>query len=64
MSRPTAILFSVNLEIINMVYKTKVVRLGAFWKVQYCVCGQWLTFKDCFCTRAEARNAQFWVARF
>jgi hypothetical protein len=52
------------MEIITMVYKTKVVRLGAFWKVQYCVCGKWLTFKDCFCTRAEARNAQFWVARF
>jgi hypothetical protein len=47
-----------------MPYKTKVVRLGAFWKVQRYICGEWQTFKDHFCTRAEARQAQQQIARF
>jgi hypothetical protein len=47
-----------------MHYKTKVIRVGAAWQVQRYVCGQWLTFKEHFFTRAKARNAQFWIARF
>lgn len=44
-----------------MHYKTKVVRLGAFWKVQRHFCGHWETMSDNFCTRAEALNSQhYW----
>jgi len=44
-----------------MYYKSKVLRLGAFWKVQIYFVGNWETMPDNFCTRAEARNAQqYW----
>jgi hypothetical protein len=44
-----------------MYYKSKVLRLGAFWKVQIHFLGNWETMPDNFCTRAEARNAQqYW----
>jgi hypothetical protein len=50
----------VHQEII-MHYKSKVLRLGAFWKVQIYFVGNWETMPDNFCTRAQARNAQqYW----
>ena len=49
-------------------YKTRVERIGAFWKVQrlrYGICskcGQWETVPDNFCTRLAARNARaYWA---
>jgi len=44
-------------------YKTRVVRLGAFWQVQRQVVGKWQTMRDLFGTRAQARNAQFYWAQ-
>jgi len=44
-------------------YKTRVVRLGAFWQVQRQVVGKWETMRDLFGTRAQARKAQFYWAR-
>ena len=44
-------------------YKTRVVRLGAFWKIQRYNCGEWQTMRDLFGTRAQARNAQFYWAQ-
>jgi hypothetical protein len=44
-------------------YKTRVVRIGAFWKIQRYNCGEWQTMRDLFGTRAQARNAQFYWAQ-
>jgi len=44
-------------------YKTRVIRIGAFWKIQRYNCGEWQTMRDLFSTRAQARNAQFYWAQ-
>jgi hypothetical protein len=44
-------------------YKTRVVRICGFWKVQCQIAGKWETMRDLFGTRAEARKAQFHWAR-
>lgn len=44
-------------------YQTKVLRIGAFWKVQRWL-GEWQTMPASYSTRQEARNEQrFWEKR-
>jgi UDP-2,3-diacylglucosamine pyrophosphatase LpxH len=44
-------------------HKTRVVRIGAFWKVERYNCGKWQTMRDLFSTRADARKAQFYSSQ-
>lgn len=37
--------------------QTRVVKIGAFWKVCLLHCGTCITLRDLHCTRAEAREA-------
>lgn len=42
-------------------YKTRVLRYGAFWKVQRWYCGEWVNMRDLYSTRQQARNARhYW----
>lgn len=44
-------------------YKTRVLRIGAFWKVQRWF-GEWQTMPASYSTRQKARNEQsFWEKR-
>ena len=46
----------------TLLMKTRVVRIGAFWKVQRQTCGQWETMRDSFCTKAEAsKHKHYWA---
>lgn len=43
-----------------MVHRTRVIKEGAFWKVQVFRCGVWQTMRDLYPTRQAARNGQYW----
>ena len=39
--------------------KTRVIKYGAFWKVQVCQSGNWFNTRDLYLTRQDARNGRF-----
>lgn len=42
--------------------KTKVVKIGAFWKIQVYFLDQWITLRDLYSTREKARQGAMLTA--
>ena len=47
-----------------MQYKTRVIKYGAFWKVQVFRCGAWQTMRDNYLTRKDARKGRNYWANY
>lgn len=44
----------------SMKCKTRVIKVGAFWRVQVFRCGVWQTMRDLYNTQAKARAGKYW----